>query len=71
MTERRLYIGILLSWILGALTISGVFGLEKFKRHYGWMFIGGTAFILEAIILVHLYRQIFLIYRRGYQNIQN
>ena len=65
MRRRRLYFGIFLSWILAAITLSAIIFLNRLKKDYGWIFIGGGLLILETIILISLYISIFLAYRKN------
>ena len=65
MTRNKLCIGILLSWVFGFLTVSGIFFLQKVKEGYGWFYIGGTIATMEQLILIYLYCSIYFIYRRS------
>ena len=65
MTRKRLYIGILLSWVLAALIVTGTVVLNSFSDGYGWFYIGGPVVIIEPFILVYLYSSIFVHYRKS------
>ena len=60
MTKRRLYTGILFSWLLAFLIASVVILVKN-----ALIYIGGSTIILIAVILVYLYSSIFFIYRKS------
>ena len=65
MKKKRVYVGIILSWSVGALTVFGVVALNSINANNdGWKYIAGVLLIMETLVLLYLYSSIFFQYRK-------
>ena len=69
MTKKKLYIGIVLSWVLSILYTFLVVTQKYILKNIIWLYVNGILTVVQTLIMIYLYHSIFALYRRSSKTI--